>query len=90
MHDFEDMVNEVAGLLNKETQKEIKKEFVNTPKDKLVMYHGTLGRTIRNEYKLWDTNWTPDIRDGVDYSPDHPDQVSMRVLEEVWERLKNG
>lgn len=54
------------------------------------MYHGTLGRTIRNEYKLWDTSWTPDIRDGVDYAFDHPDQVSMRVIGEVWERLKNG
>jgi hypothetical protein len=90
MHEFEDMVNEVTQLLNKETQKEIKKEFVNTPKHKLVMYHGTLGRTIRNEYKLWDTSWTPDIRDGVDYSFDHPDQISMRVIGEVWERLKNG
>ena len=49
MHEFEDMVNEVTQLLNKETQKEIKKEFVNTPKHKLVMYHGTIGRTIRNE-----------------------------------------
>ena len=90
MHNFEDMVNEVARLLNKETQKEIKKEFVNTPKYKLVLFHLTLGRTIRNEYKLWDTSWTPDIRDGVDYALDHPDQISMRVMEEVWERLKNG
>jgi hypothetical protein len=91
MYNFEDMVNEVENLLKKETLKEIRKEFVNTPKTKLVMYHGTLGRTIRNEYKLWETHWTPDIRDGgVDYSPDHPDQVSMRVIGEVWERLKNG
>lgn len=90
MYNFEDMVNEVESLLKKETLKEIRKEFVNTPKTKLVMYHGTLGRTIRNEYKLWDTSWTPDIRDGVDYAFDHPDQVSMRVIGEVWERLKNG
>lgn len=87
---FEDMVNEVTQLLHKETQKEIKKEFVNTPEEKLVRYHGTLGYTIRREFKLWDTNWTPDIRDGVDYSPDHPDQISMRVIKEVWKRLKNS
>ena len=87
---FEDMVQEVKQLLNKETLKEIKKEFVNTPKDKLVRYHSTLGRTIRNEYKLWDTSWTPDIREGVDHSTNHPDQISLKVMEEVWELLKNS
>jgi len=87
---FEDMVNEVVQLLCKETLKEIKKEFVNTPKKQLVKFHGTLGRTIRNEFKLWETNWTPEIRDGVDYAPDHPDQLSLRVMQEVWEKLKNG
>lgn len=85
---FEDMVTQVTTLLNKDTLKEIKKEFVNTPKNKLVKFHSTLGRTIRNEFKLWETEWKPEIRDGVDYSPDHPDQLSMRVMEEVWEKLK--
>lgn len=84
---FEDMVTQVVALLKKDTLKEIKKEFVNTPKDQLVKFHGTLGRTIRNEFKLWETEWKPEIREGVDYSPDHPDQLSFRVMEEVWERL---
>lgn len=84
---FEEMVSQVTALLNKDGLKEIKKEFVNTPKGQLAKYHGTLGRTIRNEFKLWDTEWKPEIREGVDYSPDHPDQLSFRVMEEVWERL---
>jgi hypothetical protein len=87
---FDDMVSEVVQLLNKETLKEIKKEFVNTPKDKLSVYHGTIGRTIRNEFKLWDTSWTPEIRDGVDYALEHPDQLSLKIMQEVWEKLKNG
>jgi hypothetical protein len=87
---FEDMVTQVVALLKKDTLKEIKKEFVNTPKDQLVKFHSTLGRTIRNEFKLWEIEWKPEIRNGVDYSPDHPDQLSMRVMEEVWEKLKNS
>jgi hypothetical protein len=86
---FEDMVGVVENWFHKDSVKN-KKEFLETPKDKLVMYHSTLGRSIRNEFKLWETHWTPDIRNGVDYSPDHPDQISMRVIEEVWERLNKS
>lgn len=63
-------------------------EFLKTPFSKLVAYHDSLGRKIRNEFKLWENAWTPDIRNGVDYSPDHPDAVSMRVIEAVWQRAQ--
>lgn len=87
MHEFKEMVCIVENWFYKDTD-ENKKEFLETPKEKLVKYHTSLGRSIRNEFKLWDREWKPDIRAGVDYSPDHPDQISMRVIEEVWNRLK--
>ena len=87
LYSFDEMVGQVENLLKKENLKNIKEEFLNTPKDKLIRHHTTLGRTIRNEFKLWETSWTPDIRDGVDYSPNHPDQLSMSVMERVWEKL---
>lgn len=89
MHEFQDMVSLVQGWFRKENE-ETKKEFLNTPKEKLVMYHTTLGRSIRNEFKLWEREWATDIREGVDHSPDHPDQISMRVIETVWERLQSS
>jgi hypothetical protein len=89
MHEFKEMVDIVENWFHKDTD-ENKKEFLETSQDKLVKYHTTLGRSIRNEFKLWDREWKSDVRDGVDYSPDHPDQLSMRVIKEVWLRVQNS
>jgi len=48
--------------------------------------HDTLGRAIRNRYNLWSISWTPDIRDGIDWSPEHPDSISDTLLKELWSR----
>lgn len=54
-------------------------------------------RWIRNEYSLWHTHpltkrWREegpnDLRDGVDYSSDHPDNVSGQIFDRLIERLK--
>jgi hypothetical protein len=89
MEDFDAMVATVSNWL-KEEKPENRLRFLQTPKDKLVSYHHTLGRDIRNEFKLWDAEWKPDMRDGVDCSPDHPDQLSMRVIETVWDGFKEN
>lgn len=52
----------------------------------IAMFHDSLGRWIRNNYNLWSIPWEPKIKDGVDYSPEHPDCVSMTIVEEVWRR----
>jgi hypothetical protein len=46
---------------------------------------------IRNSYDLWhkDNPYTEtglDIRDGVDYTHNHPDAVSDRILKEILKR----
>lgn len=89
MQEFEDMVSVVHGWFLKESD-DTKKQFIETRKKDLISYHTTLGRSIRNEFKLWEREWVTDIREGVDYSPDHPDQLSMRVIETVWERLQSS
>jgi len=89
MNTIKDMTNVVVTWFNKGTE-EKKQEFLSTPRDKLVKYHTTLGRDIRNEFKLWDTYWSPEVIDGVDHSPNHPSQISRRVIEEVWDRLNNS
>lgn len=65
-------------------------EFRNIPtKEGLVGYHHTLGRWIRNEYKLWEIEWDPMIIDGVDYSPYHPDTVSQTIIEGLWKKIRS-
>ena len=81
---FEDIVAEVSGWLRKENEK-TRTEFLNTKEKDLIGYHQNLGRKIRNEFKLWETSWTPDIVNGVDMSDEHPDAISMRVIKKVWE-----
>lgn len=59
--------------------------------------HFGLGMYIRNTYGLWEgnpltENWrlnqdSRDIRNGVDYSSDHPDAVSGMIIDALWERV---
>lgn len=59
--------------------------------------HHTLGRWIRNTYKLWDSHPLTqnyfsypecrDIREGIDYSEDHPDAVSNKIIKRIQELL---
>lgn len=88
MYTVDEMVRIVEGwfhLGNTDDQR----AFLCTPREKLTSYHNNIGRTIRNEFKLWETEWKPDIVGGIDCSPHHPDQVSMRVIEGVWDKLHN-
>lgn len=61
--------------------------FLETPREDLIKFHSSFGRDIRNELKLWQRTWEPEIEGHCDYSPNHPDQVSMRLIEEAWDEL---
>lgn len=66
----------------------------NLDKDDLITLHHSLGQDIRNTYKLWSRNWIPskhEVVNGIliDVSPDHPDQLSMTIIEELWKDLQN-
>jgi hypothetical protein len=52
----------------------------------LHSYHYSFGAFIRNHYKLWNTDWTPIIKNGCDISEDHPDAISMHIITEVWKK----
>jgi hypothetical protein len=87
IYEFDDIVAEVSDWLQKEST-EVLSEFLNTKEKDLISYHTSLGRKIRNEFKLWELNWTPEIVDGVDISQDHPDAISMRVIETIWNKFQ--
>ena len=71
-----------------------------TEPDDVVMFHLSWGMWIRNHYKLWSedhpltTNWHkhPDqrkIENGVDMSEDHPDAISMKIMERVHKKANS-
>ncbi len=63
--------------------------FKNSSANDLHAYHHSLGTKIRNYFKLWERNWTPLMYDMCDHSPDHPDNLSMRIIQSVWNDLQD-
>lgn len=63
--------------------------------DDLAMIHHGFGTWVRNTYNLWHAEnphtlkgYEPELKDGVDYSPRHPDAVSGRIIEALYKKLK--
>jgi len=92
---FDEIVVDLIQSLKLET----KKAIANVDEQNLVSFHMTLGRAVRNNYKLWDednpltTKWHKEphnrhIISGIDYSEDHPDYVSGEIIKEVWRRVQ--
>ena len=80
-------VDEIAADILGKWAFPVREEFKNTPFDKLIQYHHGFGTAIRNEYKLWERKWIPELRYGVDFSPEHPDQISQTIIETMWHKL---
>ncbi|MGZ8924550.1 MAG: DUF6794 domain-containing protein [Nitrososphaeraceae archaeon] len=56
---------------------------------KLILYHNSIGREIRNKYQLWyKTNPYTDASDGN--GDKHPDNLSFRLLQQIWKRLNEN
>jgi hypothetical protein len=87
MTSFEDMVTEVIGWYLKSPDK-TQIEFQRCDELGLYQYHHSIGRDIRNHFKLWEIEWQPVIVDGIDEADDHPDAVSMKIIKEVWRRVQ--
>ena len=58
--------------------------------DDLSLYHRTLGQSIRNELKLWEVPWIPELdKNKIDISKYHPDAISMRIIKAVWKKRQH-
>jgi hypothetical protein len=82
-HIMEEMIEEVNQWLSKSTEED-RKSFINCSEQDLIQYHHSLGRKIRNEFGLWENEWEAEIVNGIDVSPDHPDEISFEVIKKVW------
>ena len=47
-----------------------------------IMMHHSLGRHLRNHADLWKDRWEPELVGGIDHSPNHPDAISSKVIED--------
>jgi len=83
---IEEMVEIVLGWYN-EIDTTSQQEFKLCSEDDLVTYHSTLGRDIRNQFKLW-VNYIPEMYSDEDGLDNHPDEISMQVIKEVWKKLQ--
>ncbi len=94
---LQQIINDVFNKLTDED----KQNLSTLNKDDMIKFHHGVGTFIRNEYKLWDRNnpltslWFIDnesgneqyIKDGVDYHPCHPDEVSSEILIGIWKKI---
>lgn len=63
--------------------------LMETRFEDLIQFHSSVGRSIRNEYGLWNVDWEPELNAaGIDCSPNHPDAVSMRIIEKIWRQVR--
>lgn len=88
MMSYDEIVADVhAQLMRYWTDEELSHFFFSPLSEgSLHEYHHSLGQSIRNTYGLWQISWEPELRDGVDYSPNHPDQRSMSIIQDVWKK----
>lgn len=89
--------DEIVDDLEQRLKLEDKKELANMKREDLPMLHHGMGTWIRNSYDLWWGNpltekWRTDpagrtMINGVDHSKDHPDSLSMRIIETLYDRI---
>jgi phage terminase large subunit-like protein len=88
-YNIQELVYNVTTWFNEEAPDDFLEEFLQCPRDQLHKYHHTVGREIRNKFGLWQHKWEPNLIDGVDYSEEHPDALSMRALQMVWDHAQS-
>ncbi len=84
----EEAVKRILSILTEESKETIK----NTPEEKLILFHFSLGMFIRNELGLWkggNKELSEDCCDEPSYYYD-PDHVSGIIIDAIWERLKDN
>jgi hypothetical protein len=61
----------------------------------LARLHMHYGLWLRNTYNLWHQEnphtmlgYAPELRDGADCNPRHPDNMSGRIIEKLYQRVK--
>jgi hypothetical protein len=94
-------IEDIVADILKHLPEEDKAFFRRMPQDGKQLFDqmalSSFGTWIRNKYGLWHDHplterWRKegpsDLRDGIDYSPDHPDSISAIIIDRVLEELR--
>lgn len=83
-------VEEAINLIFSELSEAEKKHLASKRKDELIGLHLGWGMAIRNWLGLW-SPYSEIIRDfGTRTTNNHPDDVSMYIIEKIWEKLQDN
>lgn len=78
--------DEISKIIVSELSDGDLKALLDTPRGHLIKFHMIVGMHIRNRFGLWEEG-NP-FTDSSDPMGDaHPDQVSQRIIERVWEHV---
>lgn len=84
----------VTDLIDNRLSTEDRAEFRRTAESDLIMFHHGLGMWIRNFYGLWREdnpysriNAAPNAQGVIDDEL-FPDQISQRIIETAWRKLR--
>lgn len=81
-------LEECFKTLQEQLPLEDKQIFLSISRNGLHRFHHSLGRAMRNEYKLWGTDPNP-LRDVIIAKGIiHPDDMSTYIMEYCWDRFK--
>lgn len=79
--------DEIVLIVVSELSDADRETLLDTPREYLIKFHMIVGMHIRNRFGLWEVD-NP-FTDASDPMGDaHPDQVSQRIIERVWEIVK--
>lgn len=88
-YNIQELVFNITAWFSDEAPDDFLEEFLKCPRESLHKYHNTVGREIRNKFGLWQHKWEPQLVNGVDCSEEHPDALSMRALQLVWDNAQS-
>lgn len=79
--------DEIVLIVVSELSDADRETLLDTPREHLIKFHMIVGMHIRNRFGLWEAD-NP-FTDASDPMGDaHPDQVSQRIIEQVWEHVQ--
>lgn len=96
MNTIDEIVDELMVIVSDLDKKRLIAPSTSKSRTEQVWIETAITRRIRNYYGLWHNHpltkrWhdegSNDMRNGVDYSTDHPDNLSAVILEQFKQRL---
>jgi hypothetical protein len=78
---------DIAEEWFKESTERDQEEFITTKFENLVVFMNPLGVNLINYFGLWNYRWEPVVKDGVDYSEEHPEAVALKIIQELWRKV---